>query len=399
MIKPKAVVTAMSTASAIGLEEDEIWAHLKEGKSGIKEWPGYEYRGAGLPIGACEMERVKAYLKREGLELQEPEQRAINLAFYVVKKALTQLPEQKEGQKRGLYVGSSLTTNELLSMRYGVYFSGGRNPASSIIEGANCYFAASISQAFNFSGPVVTISSSCASSIQCIAYAMRDLTLGVIDEAVVVGVDSAMTKPMFDTWASARILSRLSPAEKAARPFCRTRRGFVYAEGAGCLVMRRESSDARLVILGIDFNASPGSLIGLDARDLYRCMEGAIKEAGLTPGEIDFLHANANGSRPGDLEEAKAISALMGNKVPVYSSKSLYGNAHGAAGIINTIHSYLIFKNAYLPSNAHIFERDPEIEGLINCYYSPEHSFKPRYGLINSFGFGGMNASMVFHVL
>lgn len=392
----KAVVTAAGIASAVGLDEKEVWEALKEGKSGIKLWPGYEYRGGGIPVGACDMERVKAYLVSHGIELPEPEQRAILLSLYVVHKALSQNPSPAPNERRGLYVGSSLTTNEILSERYGHYFSGGRNPASSIIEGANCYFASCISQAFGLSGPVVTVSSSCASSIQCIAYAVRDLSLGKVEEAIVVGVDSAMTKPMFDTWMSARILSRLTPPETAARPFCRTRRGFVYAEGAGCLILRRSECEGKMVILGCNFNSSPGVLISLDAGDMARCMLGAVEEAGIRKKDIGFIHANANGSRPGDLEEARAINSVFGNGVPVYTSKSLYGNAHGAAGIINLIHSYLIFRHALCPPNAHVFERDPEIDGLINCYYSPEQSFAPKYGLINTFGFGGMNASLIF---
>ncbi|HOJ51310.1 MAG TPA: beta-ketoacyl synthase N-terminal-like domain-containing protein [Syntrophales bacterium] len=395
----KAVVTGMGMASAIGLEEDEVWEALKDGKSGIREWPGYEYRGSGIPVGACDLARIKEYLAAHGVEIPTPEQRAITLALYVVHRALSQSPPLKKGQKRALYVGSSLTTNEILSARYGVYFSGGRNPASSIIEGANCYFAACISQAFGISGPVVTISSSCASSIQAIAYATQDLMSGKVDEAIVVGVDSAMTKPMFDTWMSARILSRLSPFETAARPFCRTRRGFVYAEGAGCVVLRRRGEEGKIAILGYDFNASPGVLISLEVSDMARTMSGALKEAGVGKEEIGFIHANANGSRPGDLDEAKAINSVLGNKINVYTSKSLYGNAHGAAGIINLIHSYLIFQHQFCPANAHIVEADPEIEGLINCYYSSERSFNPRYGLINTFGFGGMNASIVFGLL
>ncbi|MCX7982139.1 MAG: hypothetical protein N2572_04420 [Syntrophales bacterium] len=395
----KAVVTAMGIASAIGLEEEEVWISLKEGKSGIKEWPGYEYRGGGVPVGGCHLEKIKAYLNENGVEIPVPEQRAVTLSLYVVHRALSQNQTIRPGERRGLYVGSSLTTNEILSVRYGNYFAGGRNPASSIIEGANCYFAACICQAFGLSGPVVTISSSCASSIQCIAYAARDLMLGEVDEAIVVGVDSAITKPMLDTWMSARILSRLTPWETAARPFCRTRRGFVYAEGAGCIIMRRDGEGGKIVIRGFDFNSSPGILISLDANDMARCMIGAVERAQIKREDIGFIHANANGSRPGDVEEAKAINFVFGNKVPVYTSKSLYGNAHGAAGIINLIHSYLIFKHSLLPPNVNIFEHDPDIDGLINCYYSPEQSFSPRYGLINTFGFGGMNASLVFSLV
>lgn len=392
----KAVITAMGVASAIGVDETDTWDSLKSGKSGIKAWSEYTYRDAHVPIGACDIEKIEAYLHTSGVELEKREQRAVILAFYVIHRALSQSQPIDKTRKRGLYVASSLTTSELLSERWGVYFSGGRNPASSIVEAANCYFAARIAHTFPIFGPVVTISSSCASAIQAITYGVRDLALGVVDEAVVVGVDSAFTKPLLDTWMPARVLSRLMPYETAARPFCRTRRGFVYAEGAGCLIIRRESPHAKLGILGSDFNGSTGSLIALEAKALTRTMTGAVHDAGIEPQEVDFIHANANGSPAGDAEEAKAIGEIFGLRVPVFTSKSLYGNAHGAAGVINLIHSYLIFKQAYLPPNFHIYEKDAEIEKYINCYYPFQPAFNPRIGLLNSFGFGGMNASLVF---
>jgi len=394
--KAKAVVTGWGLASAIGLEEGEVWEALKNGKSGVKIWPGYIYRNAPLPVGACDLERIEGELRKAGIELEHKEQRALVLALYVLNQALQQSPPQGEERKRILYVASSLTTSELLSERWGVYFSGGKNPASSIIEAANCYFAARLSRAFPIFGPVVTISSSCASAIQAITYAMRDLALGVAEEAVVVGVDSALTKPMLDTWMSTRILSRLKPYETAARPFCKTRRGFVYAEGAGCVVLRRESPQAKLALYGSDFHGSRGSMIALEEAAITRSMAETVRDAGLTPQEIGFIHANANGSPAGDAEEARAISTLFGPHVPVYTSKSLYGNAHGAAGIINLIHSGLILTHDYLPPNFHIYERDETIAEQINCYYAPRSSFSSRFGLLNTFGFGGMNASLVF---
>jgi len=131
--KAKAVVTGWGLASAIGLEEGEVWEALKNGKSGVKIWPGYIYRNAPLPVGACDLERIEGELRKAGIELEHKEQRALVLALYVLNQALQQSPPQGEERKRILYVASSLTTSELLSERWGVYFSGGktRRAASS----------------------------------------------------------------------------------------------------------------------------------------------------------------------------------------------------------------------------------------------------------------------------
>lgn len=396
MKRLSAVVTSAGIATAIGLSEESTWRSLLTGKSGVAPLNAYEYRGMKLPVGCCNLDSVKSHLESRGIPFAEKEQRAVLLAFYVISKALEKKEAPKTGEKRGLYVGSSLTTNEYLARGYENCFAGRRNPASAIMDGANCYFSSRISQVFGFRDSCVTISSSCASGLQCIGFAMRDLELGMVDEAVVVGVDSALIKALLDTWMSARILSKIDPAETASRPFCNTRRGFVYAEGAGCIVLRRKDSDPLLKITGVDFNCGPDNLFAVTQGDLIRCMRGALSNAGVSPEEIDFVHASASGSRQGDLEEAKALNAVFGRGIPVYASKSLYGNSHGASGITNLIHSMLALRFRHLPPNANVYEKDPEIEPLINCYYAEPVSSPLNTGLLNTFGFGGMNASIVF---
>ena len=398
MRKLSAVITSTGIATAIGLSEEETWRALRSGKSGIRRLKGYEYRGAGLPAGVCNIEAVGDALADRGVSPGENEQRVVQLAFYVVHEALRKVAPLKPGERRGFYLGSSLTVNDRLSEGYEQGFLGKRSPPGSLMEGSNCYIASRVSQEFGqefgLNGPCVTLSSSCASGLQCVGLAMRDLELGILDEAVVVGVDSALVKYLLDTWMTVRVLSRLDPPETAARPFCATRRGFVYGEGAGCVVMRKEAPDPLLEILGVNSNCGAENLFAVTEKDMIRCMQGALEQAGLSPPEIDFVHASANGSRQGDLEEARALNKLFGRTTPVYSSKALYGNTQGASGLNNLIHSMLALRNQHLPRNPHIFEKDPEIESLINCSYEPRNSI--RTGLLNTFGFGGMNASIVF---
>jgi 3-oxoacyl-[acyl-carrier-protein] synthase II len=317
------------------------------------------------------------------------------LALYVTHRALKEVPSPGTGGPRGLYLGSSLTTSDFVAESFDAYYAGRRNPASAIVEGANCYLAARIAQAFVLDGPappcpLLRIGHS------VLGFAMRDLTLGIVDEAVVVGVDAALARPLLDTWMSARILSRDRSPGNSARPFCATRRGFVYAEGAGCLILRRSGDHPLATVLGVCANCNRDGLIAVVDEDMVRCMAGALDAAGLSPEMLGMVHANANGSRQGDLEEARAIHRVVGSQMPVYASKALHGNTHGASGINNLIHAALILRHGSLPANPHVFQRDPAVEELINCYYKPSPSFAAPYGLLNTFGFGGMNASLVF---
>ncbi len=396
MKRLSAVVTSTGIATAIGLTNDETRTAMISGKSGIKLLENYEYRRAGLPVGYCDIERIKNWLVEQGISFAENEARSLLLAMYAVGMALKEAKPLKTGEKRGLYLGSSLTAHDTLVRSYELIFAGKRNPAGVIVECSNCYFTARIAREFGFQEGCTTISSSCASGIQCIGFAMRDLELGIIDEAVVVGVDSALAKGLLDTWMSARVLSRIEPPETAARPFCNTRRGFVLAEGAGCIILRKADDHALLEIIGVHSNNGSENLFAVTEDHMVRCMQGALDNAGIGASEIDFIHANANGSRQGDLEEAKALNRVFGKETPIYSSKSLYGNTQGAQGINNLIHSMLIMQQQNFPQNAHIFEPDPEIDSLINCGYGKDSVTHLNTGLLNTFGFSGMNAVAVF---
>lgn len=396
MKKLSVVVTGTGIATAIGLSEPESLNALTTGQSGIRALENYEYRGKGLPVGLCDIGRVKSYLEEKGFELPDDEQRGILLALYVAHRALADAAPLKTGEKRGLYVGSSLTANDALAHGYRLIFSGRRNTASSIVECSNCYCTARISKAFGLYDACTTVSSSCASGLQCLGFAMRDLELGIVNEAVVIGVDSSLDKDFIDTWMSARVLSRIEPFDKAARPFCNTRRGFVYGEGAGCVVLRKTADNPLLEVTAVHSTSGSQNFFAVTEEHMVRCMEGALAQAGVLPSAVDFVHASANGSRQGDLEEARALTRVFGKSTPVYSSKALYGNTHGAQGICNLIHAMLIMQEGRLPSNPHIFEEDPEIAGLINCGYETGSHPELKTGLLNTFGFCGMNASVVF---
>ncbi len=396
MRKLSAVVVSSGIATATGLSEEESRRSILEGKSGIKLLEGYEYRGAGLPVGCCDIERVKAYLSDQQIAFAVNEQRNVLLALYVVDQALQKAPALPAGVKRGLYVGSSLTSHDSVAHSYELIFSGKRNTASAIVECANYYLTARLSRQFDLRDMCVTVTSSCASGLQCLSFAMRDLALELIDEAVVVGVDSALAKGLLDTWMSARVLSRIEPIETAARPFCNTRRGFVYAEGAACVILRRKAENGLLELLGVNANCGADNLFAVSEKEMVRCMRDALETAEMTPEGIDFIHANANGSRQGDLEEARAIQVVFGRTTPVYSAKALCGNTHGAQGINNLIHAKLILDSGTLPVNPHLFEKDPEIDALINCGYGKDTCTGLKTGMLNTFGFAGMNASLVF---
>ncbi|MBI5546570.1 MAG: hypothetical protein HY901_22030 [Deltaproteobacteria bacterium] len=387
-------VRQMGIASALGAELSSTWEHLERGASGVSFLPGFAHRGRELPVGRCSTEALGQALRRAGRTFQEDEPRVLSLSECVAAQALS--AERARPECLGLYLGSSLTTSDFVAEQYTRYFAGKRPSPSVLIEGMSCYIASEIARRFGIEGPVQTVSTSCTSSLQALLAAARDLRLGHVDQALVIGVDSCFAPGILDSWVSARVLSFLAPPESACRPFCATRRGLVYAEGAAAVLLTRATgAEGELQILGGAVRHDPKSHLLVSRDALVSCMRAALGESAVDAGDLDLVQASAAGSPHVDQIEAQALAQLIPREIPVQAAKSFTGSALGAAGLINVVFTLLAMRERALPANINVFEKDSEIEPLIQCYYSARELPSSSVALVNCFGFGGTNASVV----
>lgn len=246
---------------------------------------------------------------------------------------------------------------------------------------------------FGLTGPAMAISTACSSSAKVFAAAARQLALGTIDAAVVGGVDTLCLTTLYG-FASLQLTSK-----NPCRPYDAARDGISIGEGAAFALLERSASPAAgtVMLLGVGessdaYHMSSPHPEGLGAR---LAMEAALRSAGLTPGDIDYINLHGTATPANDAAEGKAVAALFGDRVPGNSTKGATGHTLGAAGAIEALICAMALTDGRVPGSPGTGALDPSIP----IRYQLQGEDRPlRHALSNSFGFGGSNCSLVLGV-
>jgi 3-oxoacyl-[acyl-carrier-protein] synthase-1 len=244
---------------------------------------------------------------------------------------------------------------------------------------------------FGLEGPAVVVSTACSSSAKVFAAAARMMACGLIDAAVVGGVDSLCLTTLYGF----RSLELTSP--RPCRPYDGQRNGISIGEGAGYALLERAPSSLAadaVLLLGAGessdaYHMSSPHPEGLGAR---MAMARALADAGLKPADIDYINLHGTATPANDAAEGKAVAALFGNTVPCSSTKGATGHTLGASGAVEAVACALALSHGFLPGSANTEQLDPAIP--IDYLLATRHSEVKR-ALSNSFGFGGSNCSLV----
>lgn len=247
---------------------------------------------------------------------------------------------------------------------------------------------------FGLEGPAMAVSTACSSSAKVFAAAARQLALGSIDAALVGGVDSLCLTTLYG-FASLQLTS-----SQPCRPYDAERDGISVGEGAAFALLERlpaEPASGSILLLGAGessdaYHMSSPHPEGLGAR---LAMEAALRSAGLTTGQIDYINLHGTATPANDAAEGKAVSALFGQSVPCSSTKGATGHTLGAAGAVEAVICALALGNDLLPGSPQTRQLDPAIS---LDYLLSSRPGKLRHALSNSFGFGGSNCSLIFGV-
>ena len=247
---------------------------------------------------------------------------------------------------------------------------------------------------FGLTGPAMAISTACSSSAKVFAAAARQLACGTIDAAIVGGVDSLCLTTLYG-FASLQLTS-----SQPCRPYDAARNGISVGEAAAFALLERAPATpaaGAILLLGTGessdaYHMSSPHPEGLGAK---LAMQAALRSAGLTPADIDYLNLHGTATPANDAAEGKAVAALFGDSVPCSSTKGATGHTLGAAGAVEAIICALALSHDLLPGSPNTEQFDP---GIPLQYLLHARSGKLRHALSNSFGFGGSNCSLVLGV-
>ena len=267
-----------------------------------------------------------------------------------------------------------------------------------------------VSIEFGLKGPNSAVVTACSTGSHAIGDAGRMIALGDADVMVAGGAESPVNRISIVGFAAMRALSTNfnDTPERASRPYDKDRDGFVMGEGAGVLVLeeydhakrRGAKIYAELIGYGLSGDAYHISAPAPDGDGALRCMNAAIRRAGISPADIDYINAHGTSTPLGDELELEAVHRLVGNaagRMCMSSTKSSIGHLLGAAGAVEAIFTILALRDGVVPPTINL--DNPSVETPIDLV--PHHSKKKDIDVVlsNSFGFGGTNASVVFRRL
>jgi len=274
-----------------------------------------------------------------------------------------------------------------------------RDPASGALPPGFHYFgahntfslAAFVQRALRLTGPAVVLSSACSSSAKVFASAQRAIEAGVIEAAVVGGVDSLCLTTLYG-FHSLQLVSRTP-----CRPFDAARDGISIGEAAAFALLERPvtSLDADAVLLagvGESSDAYHMSSPPPDGRGARAAMLQALASAGLAPQDIGYINFHGTGTPSNDEAEGRAVASVLGSEVPGSSTKGATGHTVGAAGALEALICALALRHELLPAGVNTTRVDP---ALPVCYLRENRSGRIAHAMSNSFGFGGANCSLI----
>jgi 3-oxoacyl-[acyl-carrier-protein] synthase II len=414
----RVVVTGIGMVTPLGCGVEVTWQRLVAGESGARKIDTFEV--ADLPARiACIIPQGDGtngtYNPDQWMEPKEQRKvdDFITYAMCAARQAIDDAdcaPKTYEEQIAiGTVIGSgiggiggiaetAIILKERGPRRVSPFFIPGR-----LINLASGY----VSIAHGLKGPNHAVVTACSTGAHAIGDAGRLIALGDAELMVAGGTESPINRLSVAGFAACRALSTGFNDEptRASRPYDRDRDGFVIGEGAGVVVLeelehaRRRGAKiyAELIGYGLSGDAYHITAPAEDGDGAYRCMSAAIRRAGITPGEIDYINAHGTSTPLGDEIELSAVQRLVGNaagRIAMSSTKSSIGHLLGAAGAVEAIFSILAVRDNVAPPTLNL--DNPSVETAIDLVPHKARERTIDVVLSNSFGFGGTNASLVF---
>jgi 3-oxoacyl-[acyl-carrier-protein] synthase II len=414
----RVVVTGLGLVTPLACGIEQTWRRLLAGESGIKRIEKFEV--SDIPC------RIAGQVPRgDGSDgsfnpddwMEPKEQRKVDdfilFAMAAAAQALNDAgwhPREYDDQiASGVLIGSGIGGVEgIAETALLLRDRGPRRVSPFFIPGRLINLASGyVSIAHSLKGPNHAVVTACSTGAHAIGDAGRLIALGDADVMVAGGTESPVNRISLAGFAACRALSTgfNDTPERASRPYDRDRDGFVMGEGAGAVVLEEYDHAQRrgahiygeLIGYGLSGDAHHITAPAEDGDGAFRCMSAAIRRAGISPADIDYINAHGTSTPLGDEIELKAVERLVGNaagNMAMSSTKSSIGHLLGAAGAVEAIFCLLALRDSVVPPTLNL--ENPSVATPIDLVPHAAQQRQVEIALSNSFGFGGTNASLIF---
>jgi len=404
------VVTGLGCVTPVGNDIETAWSNVVNGNSGIGPLTEVDAEKFSCRIaGEIKDFDVSRYLEPRDARRSDP---FIHYGIAAAVQAIEDagLPETPEDPTRyGLAIGSGIGGIKTIEDTYQTYIdSGPRRISPFFVPGCIINMVAGqLSIRYGYQGPNLSIVTACTTGTHNIGDAARMIAYGDADVMVAGGAEFGTTPTAMGGFCAARALStRNDDPQAASRPWDVDRDGFVLGNGAGIVVLeelehaKRRGARIYAEIKGYGMSGDAHHITSPAAggEGASRCMDVAIADAGLSPGEIDYVNAHGTSTQLGDIAEIEAVRKTFGNhvdKLLVSSTKSMTGHLLGAAGGVEAIFSVLSLHHGVVPPTINLDRPDDACEG-IDLVPGEAREISIRAAISNSFGFGGTNGTVLF---
>lgn len=403
------VITGIGMVTCLGSDKETFWNSILQGQSGIRKITQFD--SSDLPCQIAgeipDFDPSQYMPAKEARRISRSSQIGLTAAIKAMDDAT--LPQDNaEPERVGVYFGTAIGGwDRGMEGVYALREKGLSKVNPFVLPSTLANMPAfHVAKYFGAHGPNITISTACATGTQTVGEAAQAIRNGWADVIIAGATDALITDYIIGGFSAMRAIptSFNDSPEQASRPFDEKREGFVYSEGSACLIL--ESLDhaknrGAMIYAEVAGYASSSDAFHIAAPDpggegAVRAMNLAIQNAGIHPGEIDYINAHGTSTPANDATETAAIKKLFGDhayQIPISSTKSMVGHAMGASGAIEAIACALTLHNSAIHPTINYETPDPELD----LDYVPNESRQVKVNTIlsNSFGLGGQNACLV----
>jgi 3-oxoacyl-[acyl-carrier-protein] synthase II len=411
--KRRVVITGLGILSPVGIGLQQNWQAITAGRSGIGRITHFDPSGYAATIAG----EVKGF---DPVQSGMTEKEARRMDRFIQLGMAASIEAFKD---------SGLTVTEANAERIGAYIGSGIGGVGTIEDTARLIaekgprrvspfyvpmsiinmISGNLSIMYGLQGPNLSMVTACTTATHAIGDAGRLIEYGDADVMIAGGAEAAITPTAVAGFGNAKALSTRNDApEAASRPWDKERDGFVLGEGAGIVVLEEyehaKKRGARIYgeLIGFGMSADAHHMTSPpeSGEGAARCMRNALRNAGVTPEQVQYVNAHGTSTPLGDKAETMAVKGAFGahaKKVAVSSTKSMTGHLLGAAGGVEAIYTLLAIHHGVIPPTINLTTPDPECD--LDYVPNTARQMKLDVAISNSFGFGGTNGTVVFRRL